>query len=99
MGIKKNTYICTKFVDTLITMPEIYRIFGFKIRFYSDDHEPIHVHIVGHDGAARFELIDGKFVLIESDHIKVSDLNRLQKSVNENVDIIVDRWHEYFDGK
>lgn len=36
-------------------MPEIYRIFGFKIRFYSDDHEPIHVHIVGHDGAARFE--------------------------------------------
>ena len=78
-------------------MPEIYRIFGFKIRFFSDDHEPIHVHIVGHDGAARFELKDDKFVLIQSENIKVSDLTRLQKSVNENADIIIDRWHEFFD--
>lgn len=85
------------FVENIITMPEIYRIFGFKIRFYSDDHEPIHVHIVGHDGVARFELQGEKFVLMQSEKIKVSDLNRLQKSVNENADIIIDRWHEYFD--
>ncbi|MCQ2370241.1 MAG: DUF4160 domain-containing protein [Paludibacteraceae bacterium] len=34
-------------------MPEIYRIFGFKIKFYSDDHEPIHVHVVGNNGQAK----------------------------------------------
>ena len=72
---------------------------GIKKNTYLCIDEPIHVHIVGHDGAARFELVEDKFVLIESDHIKVSDLNRLQKSVNENADIIIDRWHEYFDGK
>ena len=80
-------------------MPEIYRIFGFKIRFYSDDHEPIHVHVVGQNGAARFELQGDKFILIKSENIKVGELSKLQKSVNENADIIIDRWHEYFDGK
>ena len=99
VGIKKNTYLCIVFVIILVTMPEIYRIYGFKIRFYSDDHEPIHVHIVGHDGVARFELQGEKFILIQSEKIKISDLSRLQKSVNENADIIIDRWHEYFDGQ
>ena len=78
-------------------MPEIYRIYGFKIRFFSDDHEPIHVHIVGKDGEARFELHGEKFTLSSSKNIKVSDLSRLEKSVNENADIIVERWKEYFD--
>lgn len=78
-------------------MPEIYRIFGFKIKFYSDDHEPIHVHVVGNNGQAKFELQNNRFTLLYSENIKVSDLTRLQKSVNENVDIIIERWHEYFD--
>lgn len=80
-------------------MPEIYRIFGFKIKFYSDDHEPIHVHIEGNDGVAKFELRGEKFFLLYSENIKVSDLRKLERSVNENVDIIVNRWHEVFDAE
>lgn len=31
-------------------MPEIFRAFGFSFMFFSREHEPIHVHVVGKDG-------------------------------------------------
>ena len=37
-------------------MPKIYEYFGFVFYFYSNEHEPIHVHVT-HDGCETiFEL-------------------------------------------
>lgn len=77
-------------------MPEVYRIFGFVIMFYSREHEPIHVHAKGGDGEAKFEYDGTKFVLVESRNIKVSMLSKLQKSIDENTDLIVNNWTKYF---
>ncbi|WP_437126780.1 DUF4160 domain-containing protein [Paraprevotella xylaniphila] len=33
-------------------MPTLFVIFGFRFLFYSDDHEPIHVHVIK-DGLKR----------------------------------------------
>ncbi|MBR1515310.1 MAG: DUF4160 domain-containing protein [Paludibacteraceae bacterium] len=77
-------------------MPEVYIIYGYKIYFFANDHEPVHVHIKGNGGTARFELQGDKFELTESDNIKLGDLRRLSKSVNENKTIIVRRWNEFF---
>ncbi len=30
-------------------MPEIFRAFGFTFLFFSHDHEPIHVHVIGNN--------------------------------------------------
>ena len=27
-------------------MPTVFTIFGLRFMFYSDDHEPVHVHVV-----------------------------------------------------
>ncbi|MDI9550554.1 MAG: DUF4160 domain-containing protein [Bacteroidota bacterium] len=35
-------------------MPELFRFFGFVFYFYSKEHEPIHVHVAGNDGFAKF---------------------------------------------
>ena len=45
-------------------MPEVFRFFGFPFFFYSKEHEPVHVHVEGNGGMAKFvwngsELING----------------------------------------
>lgn len=46
-------------------MPEIFRFFGMRFFYFSNDHLPIHVHIKNADGTAKFnispvELIENK---------------------------------------
>ena len=36
-------------------MPEIFRFFGFSFFFYSKEHEPLHIHVEGNGGMAKFE--------------------------------------------
>lgn len=38
-------------------MPDIYTYFGFIFSFYSQEHEPIHVHVEHQDRMTIFDLI------------------------------------------
>ncbi len=38
-------------------MPKIFEYFGFVFFFYSNEHEPIHVHVVKNDEDAVFDII------------------------------------------
>ena len=46
-------------------MPEIFRAFGFSFFFYSREHEPLHIHVEGKGGAARYVWDGGEFVRAE----------------------------------
>ena len=48
-GIVFVTYLCKKHI-----MPELFRQYGFIFMFFSREHEPIHVHVRGHNGDAKF---------------------------------------------
>ena len=37
-------------------MPTIFIIFGYIFKFYSDDHEPIHVHVVKDGKEAKYNV-------------------------------------------
>lgn len=37
-------------------MPELFRLFGIKFFFFSNEHLPIHVHIENGDGDANLKL-------------------------------------------
>ncbi len=41
-------------------MPTLFVIFGFRFLFYSDDHEPIHVHVIkdGHEAKYNIEPLE-----------------------------------------
>ena len=47
-------------------MPKIFEYFGFIFYFYSNEHEPIHVHVIHGDQESVFDLImmDGVLVKI-----------------------------------
>ena len=38
-------------------MPKIFEYFGFIFYFYSNEHEPIHVHVIHEDKESIFDLI------------------------------------------
>lgn len=77
-------------------MPEIFRFFGYSFFYYSKEHEPIHVHVEGNGGYAKFDLVDDEFVLKESQGIKSHDMKKIQEVVAENKDIIKNHWNKFF---
>ncbi len=77
-------------------MPEIFRAFGFSFLFFSREHEPIHLHVIGKDGNAKFVLRDGKFYLDDMQNIKAGDMKKIKAMIEENTDIIIRQWRLYF---
>ncbi|MBQ6188344.1 MAG: DUF4160 domain-containing protein [Prevotella sp.] len=77
-------------------MPEIFRFFGFSFFFYSREHEPLHVHVEGKEGMAKFEWNGTEFIPVEKQGIKAGDYRRIKTVIDDNADIIIKRWNEYF---
>jgi len=78
-------------------MPEIFREFGFVFFFYSNEgQEPIHVHVRKAGGFAKFwiEPVELEF----AQGMKVGDINRAEKLIYENLEIIKIKWHEVHGG-
>ena len=81
-------------------MPEVYRNFGFLFFFYSREHDPIHIHVEGEEGLLIYDLIEDQFVLREKmGKIKANSKRKIEKSLTENKQLIIDKWNEYFGEK
>ncbi|WP_234878234.1 DUF4160 domain-containing protein [Prevotella heparinolytica] len=52
-------------------MPTIFEIFGLRFFFFSEDHTPIHVHVVKGDDDAKIQ-IEPEITRAESKRLKAS---------------------------
>jgi hypothetical protein len=77
-------------------MPEVFRLFGFSFFFYSKEHEPIHIHVEGNGGMAKFDWDGTKFVLREKINIKANDMKKIEAAIDENADLIIKHWNNHF---
>jgi len=50
-------------------MLELFRFFGIRFFFFSNEHLPIHVHIKNADGTAKF-MIEPEILLVHNNGIK-----------------------------
>lgn len=75
-------------------MPELFRLFGIRFFFFSNEHLPIHVHIENGDGDAKFEIKPIK--LISNNGMKNKDIKLAESIIEENEELIEKRWNEYF---
>lgn len=75
-------------------MPTLFFLLGFRFFFWSNDHEPIHVHISKGDAEAKYNVVD--LELIENYGFKKNELRLIESIIEENHDVIIERWHEYF---
>ena len=80
-------------------MPEILRMFGIRIFFYSREHEPIHVHIKNADGKAKFVILPDKIELLESSGMKPKDLKLAEAILEENKELAISEWNKHFGNK
>jgi cytosine/adenosine deaminase-related metal-dependent hydrolase len=76
-------------------MPKVFEQDGFRFGFYSNDHEPVHVHVVKAGAEAIFDVADD-VELRESHGFRLNDLAKAQQLAQENKQLILKRWHEHF---
>lgn len=76
-------------------MPTIFIIFGFVFKFYSDDHEPVHIHVIKDGHEAKFNVAP-EVTLVFNHGFKKHELSMIESIVEENADVIMDRWNTYF---
>lgn len=85
-------------------MPKLYEYLGLIIFFYSNEHEPIHVHAQcdGRESKAEFVLMEGEIVEIRVVEVKGSrpligkHLQNFKKLVEVYAEDIVQKWVDYF---
>ena len=77
-------------------MPEVFRLFGYSFFFYSREHEPLHIHVEGNGGMAKFDWDGSNFVVSERHDIKAGDYRKIKAAIDENAQLIIKFWKTQF---
>ena len=75
-------------------MPTVLRVDGYRFFFFSDEHEPKHIHIEKADCYIRFELTTLK--VTDSYNISQKEINKVLKLVKKYRYKLIGAWDEYF---
>ena len=85
-------------------MPKIFEYLGILIFFYSNEHEPIHVHAKkgGFESKAEFFIINGLITEIKITSVKGSvplkgkELKDFEIFLDKFANEIIEKWVDYF---
>jgi hypothetical protein len=80
-------------------MPTVFIFFGMRFVFFSNDHEPIHIHVIKGKGSikenAKFQVVpDVK--LLENNGLQNNELKLAEMIIEENIEVITDSWNRFF---
>jgi hypothetical protein len=80
-------------------MPVIFSFFGLRFMFFSNDHEPVHIHVVkgkgNSDESAVFQVYPE--VELRGNHgLKPSELKMAEALIEENKETIIENWNIFF---
>lgn len=83
-------------------MPKIYEYLGIVLFFYSNEHEPIHIHgkYNGRETKAEIHFISGRISKVilkdKGPGLEPKKRKEFEEFVNANASEIVDKWVDYF---
>lgn len=85
-------------------MPKLYEYFGLTVMFYSNEHEPVHVHgkRQGRESRAEIIVIDGVVQTINYEPVagraplEPGELRFFQELVSAKATDIVNKWIDFF---
>lgn len=76
-------------------MPTVLRIKGYRFFFFSlEGQEPPHIHVAAAEKVAKFWL--DPVSLTKSRGFRSGELAEIQRLVEANRDLFLERWHEHF---
>jgi len=80
-------------------MPTVFIFFGLRFMFFSNDHEPIHIHVIKGKGRIKeyaiYQVIP-EITLLENKGLKSNELKMAEMVIEENKEIIVENWNNFF---
>jgi hypothetical protein len=75
-------------------MPTILYIDGIRFFFYSNEHLPKHIHVEKGEKTEKFNI---DFIeLIKSSRFNASELKQIRNLVEENQQLLIQKWDEFF---
>jgi len=85
-------------------MPKIFEYFGFIFYFYSNEHEPIHVHVIHGSKESIFDLIlmNGELVEIRvrekkgADTLSERERRTAEEFIRKYQRNIIEKWVKFF---
>ena len=82
-------------------MPTVLRILGLKVRIWTNDHGPPHVHVVGIEKEAKFWLNcpSGPVDLWLNFGFKIAELNDIKSKLNKSVPRLCREWKRIHDNR
>ena len=91
-------------LKTHTIMPKIFEYFGFVFFFYSNEHEPIHVHVTHKGCQSVFELVmmDGELVDIRvrekvgEEPLPAKDKKTAEDFIRKYSKNIINKWVRFF---
>lgn len=75
-------------------MPTIFILFGYRFQFYSNEHLPIHVHVIKNGCKAKYAILP--VTLVENHGFKTSELKMIESIIEDNQEVIAEHWNKYF---
>jgi hypothetical protein len=98
------TIFATRNVLIKSIMPKIFEYFGFIFYFFSNEHEPIHVHVLHGDKESIFDLImmDGNLADIHvrekkgADPLSEKDKRTAEEFIRKYHKNIIQKWVKFF---
>jgi hypothetical protein len=71
-------------------------MYGYLFMFFSKEHEPIHVHVIKDGHEAKFNVVPD-VLLVYNHGFKSNELKMIESIIEENVEVISERWKNYFE--
>ena len=79
-------------------MPTVFYFFGMRFAFFSNDHEPVHIHVIKGRGKIKeyaiYQVIPD-VSLLENNGLKPNELKMAEMVIEENAEIIKDSWDRF----
>ena len=75
-------------------MPTVLILYGFVFKFYSNDHLPLHIHVLKDGHKAKFSLFP--IELIENIGFKAAEIKLIEEIIEDNREAIAEHWNNYF---
>jgi len=80
-------------------MPTVFIFFGLRFMFFSNDHEPVHIHVIKGKGSIKeyaiYQVVP-IITLLENKGLKSNELKMAEMVIEENKEIIVENWNIFF---
>jgi uncharacterized protein DUF4160 len=78
------------------TVPTVLRLGGLRVVIYPNDHRPVHIHVVGSDAEAVFNLDgpSGPVTVRENFGFSRPEVTRIERALLSHVEQLYRAWEE-----